>query len=219
MNGVATARAGGCRRGRAPMLRPAALSLTLALTLLLAAAVPCAPALSQSRSRPWRKRARSRPSRCPPAIAAEPASQAAFPIRVGPPDAVPRNSFVRVRGLPPMAALSEGHSIGPGSWAVSLAALPELKITLPAGSRGPVRHRRHAGGHRRLGAGRGQDRRWPFPPAGRPRSRREPATRPAPAAATILRAGVPEGAERRAPPPPPARSPRPRRTASARSGS
>jgi TPR repeat protein len=51
-------------------------------------------------------------------------------------DAVPRNSFVRLRGLPPMAALSEGHSIAPGTWAVSLAALPELKIMLPAGSAG-----------------------------------------------------------------------------------
>jgi len=31
-------------------------------------------------------------------------------------DAVPRNSFVRVRGLPPTAALTEGYSIAPGSW-------------------------------------------------------------------------------------------------------
>jgi hypothetical protein len=64
-------------------------------------------------------------------IPAEPASQTAFPIRVGPPDAVPRNSFLRVRGLPPTAALSDGHSIAPGAWAVPLAALPDLKIMLP----------------------------------------------------------------------------------------
>jgi hypothetical protein len=70
------------------------------------------------------------------AIPAEPASQTAFAIRVGPPDAVPRNSFVRVRGLPPMVALSEGHSIAPGAWAVSLSALPDLKITLPSGAAG-----------------------------------------------------------------------------------
>jgi len=61
----------------------------------------------------------------------EPATQALFPIRVGPPDAIPRGSFVRVRGLPPMAALSEGHSIAPGAWAIPMAALPTLKITLP----------------------------------------------------------------------------------------
>jgi hypothetical protein len=72
----------------------------------------------------------------PQAISAEAATQAALPIRVAPADAVPRNSFVRVRGLPPTAALTEGYSIAPGSWAVSLAALPELKIMLPAGTTG-----------------------------------------------------------------------------------
>jgi hypothetical protein len=69
-------------------------------------------------------------------ITAEPASQIALAIRVGPADAVPRNSFVRLRGLPTMAALSEGHSIAPGAWAVSLAALPSLKVTLPAAGTG-----------------------------------------------------------------------------------
>jgi hypothetical protein len=64
-------------------------------------------------------------------IPAEPASQTPLVIRVGPPEAVPRGSFIRVRGLPPMGALSEGYSIAPGSWAVPLAALPKLKITLP----------------------------------------------------------------------------------------
>ena len=72
----------------------------------------------------------------PPTISAKPASQAALPIRVAPADAVPRNSFVRIRGLPSTAALTEGYSIAPGSWAVSLAALPDLKIMLPAGTTG-----------------------------------------------------------------------------------
>jgi TPR repeat protein len=53
----------------------------------------------------------------------------AFPIRVG---QAPRNSFARVRGLPRTAALSEGHSIGAGAWAVPLDALPTLTITLPS---------------------------------------------------------------------------------------
>jgi hypothetical protein len=66
----------------------------------------------------------------------EPATQVPFPIRVGPPDAVPRGSFVRVRGLPSMAALSEGHSIAPGAWAIPLIALPNLKITLPGSAPG-----------------------------------------------------------------------------------
>ena len=71
-----------------------------------------------------------------PTVTAEPASQIAFPIRVEPAGALPRSSFVRLRGLPPMAALSDGHSIAPGSWAVPIAALPNLKITLPATSTG-----------------------------------------------------------------------------------
>ena len=69
-------------------------------------------------------------------ILAEPATQIPFSIRVGPSRAIPRNSFVRVRGLPPMAALSEGYSIAPGSWAVPLQALPDLKLTLPGAAEG-----------------------------------------------------------------------------------
>jgi hypothetical protein len=64
-------------------------------------------------------------------IAAQASSQAALVITLRPADALPRGTFIRVRGLPTMAALSEGHSIAPGSWAVPIAALPNLKITLP----------------------------------------------------------------------------------------
>ena len=53
------------------------------------------------------------------AILAQPASQAALPIRVGPTDALPKNSFVRVRGLPPTVSLSEGYATAPGAWAVA----------------------------------------------------------------------------------------------------
>lgn len=86
------------------------------------------PAAAQAASRPAITVA--------PTIAATAASQSALPISVGPADAVPRNSFVRLRGLPPMAALTEGHSIAPGSWAVALAALPNLKLVLPPGVTG-----------------------------------------------------------------------------------
>ena len=68
---------------------------------------------------------------------AEAASRTRLPIQIGPPDAIPKNSFVRIRGLPPAVALSEGHSIAPGSWAVPLAALPSLTIILPVGQQGP----------------------------------------------------------------------------------
>ena len=69
-------------------------------------------------------------------ISAEPAAQAPLAIRVGPADGLPKGSFVRIRGLPPTVALSEGHSIAPGSWAVPIAALNSLRITLPAGLTG-----------------------------------------------------------------------------------
>ena len=69
-------------------------------------------------------------------ISAEAATQVPFPIRIAPTGAVPRGSFVRVRGMPPTAALSEGHSIAPGSWAIPLQALGDLKITLPATAEG-----------------------------------------------------------------------------------
>ena len=65
-------------------------------------------------------------------MTAEAATQAPLPIRIGPPAAIPRDSFVKVRGLPPTAALSEGHLIAAGSWAIALNALPNLKILLPA---------------------------------------------------------------------------------------
>jgi hypothetical protein len=67
---------------------------------------------------------------------AEAASKTPLLIEVGPQGAVAKNSFVRIRGLPPMVALSEGHAIAPGSWAVSLAALPSLNLFLPAGLKG-----------------------------------------------------------------------------------
>ena len=68
----------------------------------------------------------------PSTIAVQPATQVSLPIRVGPQGAVPRNSFIRLRGLPPTASLTEGYSIGPGSWAVPLFALPSLQVNVPS---------------------------------------------------------------------------------------
>jgi hypothetical protein len=66
-------------------------------------------------------------------VLVEPASETSMPIQVGPIDAIPRNSFVRIRGLPSAAVLSDGHSIAPGAWAIPLAVLPNLRISLPVG--------------------------------------------------------------------------------------
>jgi len=67
-------------------------------------------------------------------ITGEAATQISFPIRVGPTALIPPNSYVRVRGLPPTVALSDGYSIAPGFWAIPLRALPDLKMLLPVGA-------------------------------------------------------------------------------------
>ncbi len=69
-------------------------------------------------------------------IFAEPATETPFPIQIGPADSLPKNSFVRIRGLPPAIALSEGHVIGPGAWAVPFISLPTLRISVPVGVTG-----------------------------------------------------------------------------------
>jgi hypothetical protein len=69
-------------------------------------------------------------------LSVEPAAEAAFPIQVTPRDAVPPGSFIRLRGLPTTAAVSDGHSIAPGAWVVPVAALPGLKVLLPRDAAG-----------------------------------------------------------------------------------
>ena len=112
--------------GAASALRRTRGRVALALILLAAAPAPRAPA--------------QQPQRLAISVAsslqAEPASRVRLPIQIGPPEALQKNSFVRIRGLPPAAALSEGHAIAPGSWAVPLIALPTLSVILPAGVQG-----------------------------------------------------------------------------------
>ncbi len=69
----------------------------------------------------------------PKEFVTESPGEASLGITVGPADALPRNSYLRIRGLPPSVALSQGHSIAPGSWAVPLSALPGLKLMVPTG--------------------------------------------------------------------------------------
>ncbi len=72
----------------------------------------------------------------PQAITLDSPSQTPLAISVAPAASIPRNAFLRLRGLPPTAALSEGYAIGPGSWAVALTALPALKLIVPAAAEG-----------------------------------------------------------------------------------
>ncbi len=69
-------------------------------------------------------------------IIAEADSQTALAIEVGPRDALPNKSFLRLTGFPRSVSLTEGHAIAPGSWAVPLSALGSLKAIVPAGVSG-----------------------------------------------------------------------------------
>ena len=69
-------------------------------------------------------------------LRAQPSSRTPFAIAVGPGEAVPANAYVRVRGLPPAVALSEGHAIAPGVWAIPLSVLPVLAAIVPTGAEG-----------------------------------------------------------------------------------
>lgn len=69
-------------------------------------------------------------------ILAEPGVETPLPIQIAPGENLPQNSFIRIRGLPASATLSEGHVVAPGSWAVPLSALPTLKIAAPISESG-----------------------------------------------------------------------------------
>lgn len=72
----------------------------------------------------------------PKLIHVEPAAESAFPVPIVRAEALPRNVFLRVRGLPPSASLSDGRQIVGGAWAVPLSALSTLTIAIPAGVEG-----------------------------------------------------------------------------------
>jgi hypothetical protein len=102
----------------------------LRLALLLAAAVIAAhlpgPASAQQR----------RPGITVPAVVhVKFTAPTALPIQVAPMEAVPHGCFIRLRGLPVTAALSDGHTVAPGAWAVPISALADLKVLVPAGAR------------------------------------------------------------------------------------
>jgi hypothetical protein len=79
----------------------------------------------------------SKPSvRMSAVIVAEPEVATPLAIVVGPAGAVPSRSYLRIRGLPISARLSEGHIITAGSWAIPLSALSSLKITAPVSGSG-----------------------------------------------------------------------------------
>jgi hypothetical protein len=123
--------------GEAGWRAPAAAALQAMLALLFTVAVPAtggerAPPVHLAQS----LRADLPQVTVAPTLIARPASRTDLDIRVGPADALPRNAFVRVRGLPPAVSLSEGYATAPGAWAVPLYALSSLQMLVPAGIAG-----------------------------------------------------------------------------------
>lgn len=102
---------------------------TLAALLALAVVVPgVSRGLAQDQGQPSVSIA--------PVIEARAAATTPLPIRVAPAGLISRQAFLRIRGLPSTIALSDGHSIAVGVWAVPLAVLPRLRIDVPTGSEG-----------------------------------------------------------------------------------
>jgi hypothetical protein len=86
---------------------------------------------------PARPLAQQRPVITTPArILALPSARTPLAIAVGPEEGLPHNAYLRMRGLPQAVALSEGHAIAPGVWAVPLSGLPVLAAIVPTGAQG-----------------------------------------------------------------------------------
>jgi hypothetical protein len=64
-------------------------------------------------------------------IVARPASSTPLGIEIVPADALPKRSFISVRGLPAAVSLTEGRAIAAGSWTVPTTTLAALKANLP----------------------------------------------------------------------------------------
>ena len=115
-------------------------STLLALAIGLLPQAPMAQAVMAQTAPPQGSAAESSAAklgiRVAPVILAEPEVETSIIIQVGPDSSIPRQTFLRLRGLPLMAKLSEGHIVSPGVWAVPLSALPSLRLLAPLSSSG-----------------------------------------------------------------------------------
>jgi len=66
----------------------------------------------------------------------EPGKEVPLYVQVRNAGTLPRQSFIRIRGLPRATSLSEGHFVREGVWAVPLSALPSVTISVPTGQAG-----------------------------------------------------------------------------------
>src|SRR5215813_7866442 len=81
----------------------------------------------------WSQEARHASITVPPVTRAQPSSMTQLSIQVGAQETLPKNSFIRIRGLPAVVAVSSGYAVAPGAWFVPLIAVPNLTIVVPGG--------------------------------------------------------------------------------------
>lgn len=67
----------------------------------------------------------------PDVVLADPGETIELPIRLEPVEAIPRNSLIRIRGLPQRVSLNAGYLVSAGTWAVPLSAVSSLNVTVP----------------------------------------------------------------------------------------
>ena len=116
----------GFEHTRRVRLRLIAVSITFGLTLVCAALLPSVSAQEAQRVS----------ISVAPIIHAAANTTADLSIQLGAEGVVLQNSFIRVRGLPPLAALSDGYAVTSGTWSVPLVAAGQLAIIVPAGAKG-----------------------------------------------------------------------------------
>jgi hypothetical protein len=68
-----------------------------------------------------------------PVTLAEPATQTRLRVQIGSGDALPKNTLIRLRGLPAAVSVPQGHFVAAGVWAVSVRSLEELSVDVPRG--------------------------------------------------------------------------------------
>lgn len=110
-------------RRRAPLDGTGLMGAVFAISLLLGVLTPPAHAQDAAKLQ----------LRVSQKLIAEGANETPLAISIEPADAVPPRSFLRIRGLPPTVALSDGHTLAPGYWAVPLRAVPGLRLIVPEG--------------------------------------------------------------------------------------
>jgi hypothetical protein len=61
-------------------------------------------------------------------IMCAPGGETSLSVTLLPAGVLPSNSFLRIKGLPSAATLSDGHRIAPGAWAIPTDSLMQLRV-------------------------------------------------------------------------------------------